>query len=108
MITVRATESIKRMKEAGKFPQRWCQQNRRNISAIPEQDQAAALQFQQCRPRAPPAELWDSCSHSSTAQVPGKFQICSKGIQIYSLQPELVQRRAGELLRGAVMVQNKE
>lgn len=45
MITVRVKESIKRMKGAGKFLQRWCQKNRTNILAIFEQSQAAPLEW---------------------------------------------------------------
>lgn len=80
MITVRVKESIKRMKEAGKFPQRWCQENRTRILASFEYSQAAPLELHRRSPRAPPAELWMSAitTRGRFHPAPGTFQVCSQ------------------------------
>jgi len=90
------------MKEAGKFPQRWCQKNRTNILAVFEPSQAAPLEFHHWSPRAPPAELWDDCSHnqemgncSGTCKAPGLLQ----GVFRFTPQkPMLAHSRGSELI----------
>lgn len=86
MITVRLRESIKRMKEAGKFPPRWCQQRRAPIFAIFWASFAAApLECQRRSPRAPPAELCDHRNPSQRSLGTRNIPASLKGvIQIYS------------------------